>query len=643
MCGICGFYQYGAVGPGDGTVLHRMMEAIRHRGPDDEGAFLSGPVALGNRRLSIIDLETGKQPISNETGSVTVVFNGEIYNYRDIRSGLQRRGHTFRTSGDTEVLVHLYEEYGAECVHHLRGMFGFALWDNEKGRLLLVRDRLGIKPLYYADRPEAFVFASEIKSILQFPGIDVVPDLTALSNFLSLKYVPAPETIFAGIRAIPPGHLLLCESGGVSVQQYWDLSFRVRERGVSEEEYAERLEALLRESVRLRLISDVPFGAFLSGGVDSSSIVALMSEMLDSPVKTFAVGFGEEDAQISELPYARLVAEQYETDHHDVVVRCEHLTDMAETLIWHLDQPIADPAVLGNYMVAALASQHVKMVLTGEGGDELFAGYARYPGERLAPLFGLMPVAARSIVRSLSERIPRQRRLKIALNALCQRDDVSRMTNWFPLFNSDTKAALMSDAFKVEVQDSSAESVFASALAATDAVDSLSRMLYVDTKLWLPDDLLARGDKMSMAVSLEARVPLLDHELVSFAASLPPNMKLRGLARKYLLKKVCSAWLPPSIIRRKKEGFPMPLANWFRGAARPFVRDLLSPDAVRRRGLFQPTYVERLLLEHESGAADHMALLWGLLGVELWYRCFVDRRPTVDVTVPVGTSDNIET
>jgi asparagine synthase (glutamine-hydrolysing) len=637
MCGICGFVQYGLARPGDRTALRRMMEAIRHRGPDDEGEFLSGPVALGNRRLSIIDLKTGKQPISNETGSVTVVFNGEIYNHRDIRSELQKKGHTFRTSADTEVLVHLYEEYGAECVHHLRGMFGFALWDNEKQRLLLARDRLGIKPLYYADRPEAFVFASEIKSILQFPGIDVIPDLTALSNFLSLKYVPAPETMFAGIRAIPPGHLLLCDSNGVSIQQYWDLSFQAPEHDVREEEYVERLEALLRESVRLRLMSDVPFGAFLSGGVDSSTIVALMSEMLNSPVKTFAVGFDEEDGQYSELPYARLVAEQYETDHHDVFVRSEHLTDMAETLIWHLDQPVADQAVLGNYMVAALAAQHVKMVLTGEGGDELFAGYARYPGERLAPAFGLLPAAARSAVRALIGQLPGQRRLKLAINALCEDDEVSRVMNWFPLFNPRMKAALLSD-----VSDTSAQLVFAKALATTDAVDSLSRMLYVDTKLWLPDDLLARGDKMSMAVSLEARVPLLDHELASFAASLPPGMKLRGLTRKYLLKKVSSKWLPPSIIKRKKEGFPMPFARWFRGTARPFVRDLLSSDTIRRRGLFQPTYVERLIDEHESGAADHMGLLWGLVSVELWYRCFVDRRPTVEVTMPLGAGDNLE-
>ncbi len=638
MCGICGFYQYGATGPGDETVLRRMMGAIRHRGPDDEGAFLSGPAALGNRRLSIIDLATGRQPISNETGSVTVVFNGEIYNYRDLRSELQSKGHTFRTSGDTEVLVHLYEEYGVECVHHLRGMFGFALWDHERQRLLLVRDRLGIKPLYYADRPEAFVFASEIKSILQFPGIEVVPNLPALSDFLTLKYVPAPQTMFAGIKAVPPGHLALCDSNGITLRRYWDLSFKVREPGVSEGEYAERLETLLKESVRLRLMSDVPFGAFLSGGVDSSTIVALMSEMLDNPVRTFAVGFDGEDAQYSELPYARLVAEQYETEHYDVFVRSEHLTDTAERLIWHLDQPVADPAVLGNYMVAALAAQHVKMVLTGEGGDELFAGYARYPGERLAPIFGLLPAAARSAVRSLVGRLPGQRRLKLAINALCEDDEISRFVNWFPLFNPRMKTALLSDAFKAEVSDISARSVFANALTNTDAVGSLSRMLYVDTKLWLPDDLLARGDKMSMAVSVEARVPLLDHELVNFAASLPPDMKLRGLTRKYLLKKVSSRWLPPSIIGRKKEGFPMPFAKWFRGAARPFVRDLLSPDTIRRRGLFQPIYVERLIKEHESGTADHMALLWGLLSVELWYRCFVDRRPQVEVTVPAGTS-----
>lgn len=630
MCGITGFYHCGHSEEAGREIIGRMLAAIRHRGPDDEGVYANHEVTLGVRRLSIIDVEGSHQPIYNEDGSVVVTFNGEIYNFRDLTDRLSRRGHVFSTAGDAETIVHLYEEYGDDCVQHLRGMFGFALWDQRRNRLLLARDRLGIKPLYYACRGERLIFGSEIKSILQHPAVEARPDLESLSHFLSLKYAPAPRTMFEDIQALPPGHILTCDPDGVQVRPYWDLSFpEHRNERSSEADYAEQLEALLRESVKLHLVSDVPFGAFLSGGVDSSTIVALMSQFLDEPVKTFSVGFTGQGEAYSELPYARMVAERFGTDHHEVFIGPQDMIDLAEKIVWHLDQPIADEASLANYMVADLASHHVKMVLTGEGGDELFAGYARYVGERFSALARHIPARARSLALAASARIPGLRRPKIALFALCQSDDVARLADWFPLFNRDRKAELLSAELKWQLDGVTTDGVIAEQLARTDARDPLHRMLYLDTKLWLPDDLLARGDKTSMAASIEARVPLLDHKLVEFAASLPSNMKLKGLTRKYLLKKVARTWLPNEIIDRKKQGFPIPMSLWFRDEARGFVRDTLANDTLRRRGLFNPDFVEGLLDEHEAGFADHGSLIWGLLSVELWYRVFVDTQPEV--------------
>lgn len=627
MCGIAGIHER------DGRRIDRgipaaMLDAIVHRGPDDEGLHLNGGIALGARRLSIIDLPGGQQPISNEDGSVTVVFNGEIYNYRALRERLSRRGHAFRSQGDTEVLVHLYEELGEDCLHELEGMFTFALWDARSRKLLLARDRLGVKPLYYAQTDGRLLFASEIKALLRHPALRAAPDLDALAAFLLLKYVPAPQTMFAGIVALPPGHLLVSDSTGVQVRCWWDLSFSRADPMPTEEEAAEGLRIRLQEAVRSHLVSDVPFGAFLSGGVDSSTIVALMSRELSQPVRTFAVGFAGADEDMSELPYARLVAERYETDHSEVLVGARDLVEQAQKVVWHLDQPIADNACLANYMVAELASRHVKMVLTGEGGDELFAGYARYAGERLSPLFRRLPRVARSVGIALSRRSPGLSRSSIALYALCQPEERRRFVTWFPLMHPEAREELAEGKLAEALTRAAPETLFADPLARTDATDTVSRMLYVDTKLWLPDDLLARGDKMSMAASLEARVPLLDHRLVEFAATLPPHLKVKGLERKYLLKKVAREWLPEPILSRRKQGFPMPMARWLRGEAREFCHDLLSPDMVSRRGIFSPARVLRVLDEHDSQAADHGPLLWALISIELWHRAFVDAAPS---------------
>ena len=624
MCGICGFYEYKTHRPAVQRTLSDMLQVIHHRGPDDSGVHMDRDLALGMRRLSIIDLGGGKQPIGNEDGSVVTVFNGEIYNFQSLREELQSRGHLLKTASDTEVIVHLYEDFGEECVQHLRGMFALAVWDATRRRLFLARDRLGIKPLYFTQTGGRLIFGSEIKAILQHPAVQTNLNLEALNNFLSLKYVPSPQTMFAGIEALPPGCSLRCDESGVKVRRYWDLSFANQCHGLPEEAYAEQLKELLTECVRMHLVSDVPFGAFLSGGIDSSTIVALMTEVLNEPVKTYSVGFDGDAEMFSELPYARLVAKQYHTDHHEVFIGPNHLINLLGKVIWHLDQPIGDEASLANYMVAELASRDVKMVLTGEGGDELFAGYARYAGERLSRFFRFAPETARSLALAASERIPRLRRQKIALFALCQSDEVTRFVNWFPLFNSQMKQALLSRDVKAALSGYDTRDVFAEHLARTDAKEPLNRMLYVDTKLWLPDDLLARGDKTSMATSLEARVPLLDHKLVEFAASVPQNLKVKGFARKYLLKKASEAWLPPQIIHRKKKGFPVPFTLWFRKEARSFLRDALSPSTVRRRGLFNPVLVEKLLSEHERGFANHTSLLYGLLSVELWQRCFMD-------------------
>jgi asparagine synthase (glutamine-hydrolysing) len=625
MCGIAGVYEHGGrrLDPG---VVADMLQAIVHRGPDDEGLHAEERIALGARRLSIIDLPGGHQPIANENGDVVVAFNGEIYNYRALRDRLLRAGHRLRTESDTEVIVHLYEEAQDDCVHELDGMFAFAVWDARRQRLLVVRDRIGVKPLYYAPLDGRLLFASEIKALLRHPDLATGLDLDALAAFLLLKYVPSPRTMFTGIAALPPGHLLTCDGSGLRVRPWWDLSFRADGHRLSEAEAVDALRARLQDAVRSHLMSDVPFGAFLSGGIDSSTVVALMSRELRHPVRTFAVGFAGEDEDLSELPYARLVADRYGTDHKEVLVDASDLTNLAEKVVWHLDQPIADPACLANYMVAELASRDVKMVLTGEGGDELFAGYARYAGERLAPFSTRLPAPARTLGVALSRRSPGLSRARIALYALCQRDERRRLATWFPLMRPDTREELAAGDLIAAVARAAPERLFEAQLAHTDAVDSINRMLYVDTKLWLPDDLLARGDKMSMAASLEARVPLLDHRLVEFAAGLPAQFKVKGFSRKYLLRKVARDLLPEPVLRRPKKGFPMPMGRWLRGGASELCHDLLSPAVVRQRGIFSPAAVGRMLAEHDSKAADHGPALWALVSIELWQRLFLDGR-----------------
>ncbi len=621
MCGIAGILNLDHREPAAPALLTGMLRRIIHRGPDDEGMLVDGELTMGMRRLSIIDLADGKQPIQNEDGRFSVILNGEIYNYIELRRDLESRGHKFRTNSDTEVIVHLFEEHGTECVHHLRGMFGFAVWDHQKHELFIFRDRLGIKPLYYSLQDNTLAFGSEIKSLLALPWINPTIDYAALNEFLSLKYVPAPRTLFQGIASLPSGHMISVRQGTVEVKKYWDISFAEKLDFVSEADAVDQLLEKLREAVRLRLRSDVPFGAFLSGGLDSSVIVALMSEQMDMPVNTFSAGFSGSDGQ-DELPYARQVAETFGCNHHEVLVGAKEFLEHADQVMWHLEMPIADQATVATHMVAALARKHVKMVLTGEGGDELFAGYARYVGETHASKFGWLPESLSAMIRGSAKRLPGLRRQKIALHALLQKGEAARFSNWFPLFNGDAKRQVVAERFKSASTNMVAS--FEQYLKQCDAQSPVERMLYVDSKTWLPDYLLLRGDKLTMANSIEGRVPLLDHEVVEFAAKLPAKWKLNGSTRKYLLKKVAAKLLPDEIINRKKQGFPIPIERWLKAEANEMMRDLLSTDTLNRRELFDPKVVSRLMQRHESGYADYSTELWGLMSIEIWQRQFID-------------------
>lgn len=646
MCGICGIYNYKHQDPVTPGVLAGMLQSIYHRGPDHEGRYEDDAFAFGMRRLSIIALSTGNQPMFNEDKRYALVFNGEIYNYRQLRKQLQARGHIFTTESDTEVIVHLYEEYGKDCADHLRGMFAFAVWDKVERTVYIARDHLGIKPLYYTQQGDRLLFASEIKALLADPDFEPLLDHYALNQYLTLRYVPAPGTLLQDVYLLPPGHWMLCSEDGVVTHQYWDVEFNEKaDPTKTEDDYASELKDLLHESVNMRLMSDVPFGAFLSGGVDSSTVVAIMSQLLDQPVKTFSVGFGDDGIDYSELPYARVVAEKFETDHHELLINAGHFMDHLEDMVWHMDQPIADYAQVAYFLVARLASEHVKMVLTGEGGDELFAGYGRYVGERYAPLFQRIPQFGKQMARTALETLPQLRRVKSALYALSMEDEASRFAHWIPQFTRDNKKHLLTKDVKrqLKLDQSLVKYIIQHTLEGTEAKSSVNRLSYMDLKLWLPDYLLIRGDKLTMASSLEGRVPLLDKELVAFAGRLPAKYKMMGTQRKYLLKKVAGDnWLPDEIINRKKKGFPVPVPKWLRQDAREYTRDMLSPERVKQRGLFDYDFVSKLLDEHQRNFADHATMIYGLLTLEIWQQQFIDgaRRPVADVT-PVIEVDHV--
>jgi len=626
MCGITGFVDLWST-KGSPTepsrVLDVMCRVIQHRGPDDQGVFIKDGVALGMRRLSIIDLAGGQQPISGEDGSATIVFNGEIYNFLELKHQLEARGHVFKTHSDTEAIVHAYEEYGTSCVDYLRGMFAFAIWDDKAQKLFIARDRVGKKPLYYTVTPDgSFVFGSELKSLLQHPNVLRETDPEALDAYLTLGYVPDPLSIFRSIHKLPPGHHLSFAKGEVRVSEYWDFGFTTPAEGRSEDECLEELRALLDESVRLRLVSDVPLGAFLSGGIDSSTVVALMARHMGQPVKTFSIGFHEDS--YNELEYARLTAKKYGTDHHEFFVTPE-ICSIVDELAWHFDEPFADSSAIPTYMVSKLARDHVTVVLSGDGGDELFAGYTRYLVDRDRSAFARMPgLLRKGLMQPLSSHLPHGTLGRNFIHNISL-DPIDRYLDSVSIFTRLNKESLYTDGFREQLRDGDwVTKCFHELAAKVGTRSSLDRLLYLDSKTYLPGDILTKVDRMSMAVSLEARAPLLDHKLIDFVTQIPASMKLAGDETKHILKRAVSDLVPTEILNRPKQGFGVPVQEWINQQLRERMHETLCDSRTRERGYINSAYLEVLLDEHERGRRDHSAGLWALLMLELWHRQFVD-------------------
>ena len=598
MCGI-----FGIRGKLDDALFHRMDQSIVHRGPDSGGLHVDreSGVAIGIRRLRIIDLALGEQPIHNEDGTVHVVFNGEIYNYLELRTLLEKKGHRFYTRSDTETIVHLYEEYGTACVHMLRGMFGFALWDTRQRRLLLARDRLGVKPLYYWQGAGGqLVFASEIKAILEHPAVPRAVDEEAFLSYLALQYVPHPRTMFAGITKLPPGHILTADATGVTVERYWAPVFADVSRTLSDDVVAGECERLLQESISLRMIADVPVGALLSGGVDSSLIVALMARASSGRIRTFTVGF-EEGGGYSELSEARRVAEWLGTEHHEEILKPVQVEALLPRLIWHLDEPIADQATIPTYLICGVAAKQVRVVLTGEGGDEIFGGYPRYAWFRLGdtlrrrvPAFAALVAAG---LRTLPTGPELRRKAELLLGVL---PDSERHLRWVGMFRGADFAGVRGPALLGAIPGDPASDRVKRVLEAS-GTDPVHRLMALDLDGWFPDNILAKVDKMSMAHSLEAREPLLDHRLVEVLGTIPSRFKVRGLKTKVLLKLVAERLLPPAVVHRRKHPFRVPIGPWLRGPLYGLSQDLLAPEVLRRDGYFDAENVASLLRAHREG------------------------------------------
>jgi asparagine synthase (glutamine-hydrolysing) len=605
-----------------------MSEAIRHRGPDESGIHLHGRVGLAVRRLAIIDRAGGQQPITNEDRTVWIVFNGEIYNFEELRARLQSLGHVFTTDSDTEVIVHAYEQYGADCPKLLRGMFAFAIWDARREELFLARDRVGKKPLLYAQADGDFVFGSEFSALLLHPGVSRDVDRAAIHHYLSFMCVPAPLTAYRAIRKLEPGHSLrVTRAGGIEMARYWQPDFS-KKATMREEEAGERLMELLRDAVRVRLISEVPLGAFLSGGIDSSAVVALMSELGPAPVKTFSVGFEEQD--FSELRHARRVAERIGADHHEFIVRPDAL-EVLPTLVEHYGEPYGDSSAIPTYYVSRETRRHVTVALNGDGGDECFAGYERHAAMRLSERYRKLPGFLREgliervvgLLPSSESRRSRVRDLKRFLRA-ASLPPVERYLRWVSVLDPRTKRELYTDDFLRETAANDPAQWLAPWFAPANGAGLLDAVLLADTMTYLPNDLLVKVDIASMAVSLEARSPFLDHHVIEFAASLPEGLKLRGLTTKYLLRRTLRRLLPAENLTRAKMGFGVPVGDWFRGSLQPFLRETLLSEKAARRGFVKADGVRRLVDEHTSGTRDHGHRLWTLLMLELWFERFVD-------------------
>jgi asparagine synthase (glutamine-hydrolysing) len=625
MCGIAGFVDRESQSWGNGkepeALLRQMCAVIRHRGPDDEGVFVADGAALGMRRLSIIDLAGGHQPIRNEDGSIWVVFNGEIYNYRELRADLVARGHTFYTDADTETIVHAYEEWGEDGFSRLRGMFGIALWDRRRRALLLARDRVGIKPLHYAEHNGRLTFGSEIKSILASGAIEPSLNPSALEHYLAFLYTPADTSIFEGIKKLPPGHLLRWQDGRISVNRYWDLPVAESFSGTLDDA-AERLTTVLADAVESHLVSDVPIGALLSGGVDSSLVVALMARASPQAIKTFSIGFDE--PEFDELDAARRLARHFSTDHHELVVRPDAL-EIVDKLVEHFDEPFGDSSAVPTWYVSQMARRHVTVVLSGDGGDELFGGYDRYlPHPRVASFDAIAGGLGRAGARLMWPLLPHGMKGKNFLRHVAQ-DPRGRYVESIGFFQPDEMCGLLSGDLREQVARERPVRAVGARFERFKTLPWPSQMMRFDFETYLPEDILTKVDRMSMAHSIESRVPLLDHEVVTFAASLPGHMKIQGAERKRVLKRAAAKILPADVLSRKKQGFGVPIGTWFRRPLRELVADTLQSASARQRGYFQPRFVDRVIREHLSGRRDHALRLWQLLMFELWHRKYLDR------------------
>ncbi|MFH1337338.1 MAG: asparagine synthase (glutamine-hydrolyzing) [Nanoarchaeota archaeon] len=585
MCGIIGF-----AGFMDRVLLKNMADVIRHRGPDDHGYFFDKNISLGARRLSIIDIKGSKQPIYNENKDIVLVFNGEIYNFQKLREELHQLGHNFSTDGDGEVIVHLYEQYGEECVTKLNGMFAFAIWDARKKKLFIARDRLGIKPLYYTQIGNRFLFGSEIKSILQYRGYKPDTDRNALSDYLTFRYVPGPLTMFKNIFKLLPCHTLTYQDGKVETKKYWYFAFNSTNK--SEDFYVKTLKNLLEDSIKSRLISEVPLGAYLSGGLDSSFVVGLMSKISQEPINTFTVTF--DDIEFNEAPYAKSIAEHFNTNHRSLEVKQKSINILPK-VIYHMDEPVSDPATIPTYMMAELTKKHVTVVLTGEGSDELFGGYPQYRAamidKKLGPFRKIIP--------------------KLTKNDLMKRFDQD-YTDWISIFTEKEKQELLKE--KPEKNNTVIQRPY-----------DLNQLLYFDIKQWLPDDLLTKIDKTTMAHSVEARVPFLDHIMVEFAGTVPPKYKTGMRQEKIIIRKAMQGIVPKETINRKKQGFHVPIEKWFQGELKEVAQNMLSESVIEKRGYFQYPYVKSLLNKFDSSPKYYSRQLWNLFNLELWHRIFIDQ------------------
>ena len=625
MCGICGVIHKHKDYPVEHADVKKMCDVIEHRGPDDEGQFVYQNVGIGMRRLSIIDLSSGHQPIYNEDKSLVIVFNGEIYNHKAIRAELIANGHVFSTKTDTEAILHAYEQWGVHCVEKLNGMFAFAIWDSRKNRAFLARDRIGIKPLYYYCDETRLVFASELKSIVQIKSVPKEIEPKALDTFLTFEYIPSPYSIFKNVLKLPPGHWMLYEDGQIKIRQYWHLHYE--QSAASEDVLNERLDELLNDAVKLRLMSDVPLGAFLSGGLDSSSIVAMMTRNSNEPVKSFSIGF--DDVTYNELPFARTIAKKFNTEHFEEIIRPD-AASLTEKILWMLDEPFGDFSVFPTFLVSEMARKYVTVVLSGDGGDELLAGYDTYVAQQVARKYSRLPEFLRkSAIEPIINAFPPTGKKKGFINKAKRFIEGTRLpghlqhVRWMIFLQETEKELLYSPDFSRSLNGYNSFGFIEELFSKVTSNDPLDQQEYVDIKSYLVDDILVKVDRMSMANSLEARVPFLDHKFVEFAATIPSQLRLHGKRTKYILKTSLKDELPLQIIERGKEGFSIPIKNWIKNEIKPIMLDSLSEKNVREKGYFDPQFVNRLVDEHLQGKENHSHRIWALMVFHMWYDLYM--------------------